>query len=171
MKKNTKVSTTCMLLLCAISFLTTSIIVAQESSIYRVYDDNQSSNILSRSSETRDIPRELLNGLNSAIYVENSRVINTTGIGRAKVIKLLDSNSIHAINSINEVTNNVELLTISLQNMSNLSMSFNMDSLDLPSLRYIYLKCDFDCSESQIRQFLVNLDPEVTIFYKVLKRS
>jgi hypothetical protein len=146
----------------------TSISYAQES-IQRIYDENEQS-INLRSSV--NIPDELLHGKNPTIYIKDASIINVTGDESPKVLKLLDATSSNILRNANNQYNDVEVITITLNRISDLNLRFDLSSINgFNSLRYIYVKCMFDCTDQQIRDFLLNADSVTTIFYKVINQS
>jgi hypothetical protein len=146
----------------------TSISYAQES-IQRIYDENEQS-INLRSSV--NIPDELLHGKNPTIYIKDASIINVTGDESPKVLKLLDATSSNILRNANNQYNDVEVITITLNRISDLNLRFDLSSINgFNSLRYIYIKCMFDCTDQQIRDFLLNADSVTTIFYKVINQS
>ncbi|MCX7547990.1 hypothetical protein OS188_08490 [Xanthomarina sp. F1114] len=168
MKKLTKQAFSNYLAVCVFSLLFFNVSFAQER-ILRIYDDgNETRNLRS----SIDIPDNLLHGLNPSVYIENARVINNTGGDSPKVIKLLDGNSVSAIEGANPQYNQVELITIILRRPSDLNTRFDLSRLNgFSSLKYIYIKSLFECTEQQINNYLLNAESVTTVFYKVVNPS
>ncbi|GGG49891.1 hypothetical protein GCM10010976_21500 [Bizionia arctica] len=141
---------------------------AQEN-IYQIFDENSGNSNL-RSSVS--IPNQLLHGKNPTIYIENSTIINVTGETSPKVLKLLDATSINMLQNNNNLYNGVEVITITLNRASDLINRLDVSRINgFSSLKYIYVKCLFDCSDQQINNFLLNADSVTTVFYKVVNQS
>lgn len=136
-----------------------------QNNIQKIFDDN--SNNRSRSSAS--IPDDLLHGKNPTIYIENSSIINVTGDESPKVLKFLDASSFNILENNNPLYGNVEVITITLNRLSDLNNNLDVSRISgFTSLRYIYVKCLFDCTDQQIRSFLLNADAITTVFYKVV---
>ncbi|MEZ4856137.1 MAG: hypothetical protein R2812_06660 [Gelidibacter sp.] len=76
------------------------------------------------------------------------------------------------ISTRNELYKAVEN-TIDIESVNDLQHLFDVDLIRGFNnfLKYIYLKCEFPITESQIRAFIQNADPEISIFYKKINRS
>ncbi|MFD2551057.1 hypothetical protein ACFSQP_04435 [Bizionia sediminis] len=137
-----------------------------QNNITRIYDDNYNGNT-SRSSVS--FPDGLLHGKNPTIYVEENRIINVTGDERPTVLKFLDANSFRVAETNNSLFREVKVITITLSRPSELNTRFDVSRINgFSSLQYIYVKCLFECSDAQIRNFLINANNIPTTFYKVV---
>ncbi|WP_417291062.1 hypothetical protein [Corallibacter sp.] len=156
---------------CAFMLLFTGYSFAQQNPIYRLTDGN--AQVQGRSAQViANYPEDLLFNLESSIYIKNNAVLNTYGSTAPKVLKVKDSQSLNFLYTYNELYNEVEMITINLKSLSDLSSPFDVDSIrGFSHLKYIYLKCEFPISESQIRAFIQNADTEISIFYKNINRS
>jgi hypothetical protein len=156
------------LLVSALAILFSANGFAQEN-IYQIFDENSGNSSL-RSSV--NVPNELLHGKNPTIYIENSSIINVTGDVSPIVLKLLDATSFSLLQDNNSLYNNVEVITITLNRASDLNNRLDVSSINgFRSLKYIYVKCLFECTDQQIRSFLLNADSVTTVFYKVVNPS
>lgn len=150
---------------------------SQENVIHKLSDREQSvshnSNVANRSATVNaELPYDLLYDLKSTIYVKNNEIFNTHGVGAPVVLKFMDTNSFDFVSTNNPLFNKVELITINLNSTTDLNTPFNVDAIrGFGHLKYIYLKCEFPISESQVRAFLANADSEVTFFYSSYKPS
>ncbi|MCX7549418.1 hypothetical protein [Xanthomarina sp. F2636L] len=157
------------LMVCALSIFFSANSFAQEN-IQRIFDESSNNNSNLRISGS--IPNELLHGKNPTIYIENSSILNITGDESPKVLKLLDASSYSLLQDNNRLYNNVEVITITLNRLSDLNNRLDLSTINgFSSLRYVYVKCMFDCSDQQIRSFLLNADSVTTVFYKVVTQS
>ncbi|MGY0392318.1 hypothetical protein ACW5R3_07175 [Bizionia sp. KMM 8389] len=140
-----------------------------QNNIQQIFD-NSSPSSTSRSAVIT--PDNLLHGNNPTIYVENSRVINVTGDTSPKVLKLLDGNSNSILLESNNQYRTVEIITITINQLSDLNNRIDLNALNsFPSLRYVYVKSKFDCTDQQIQNFITNSSSVTTVFYKVLSQS
>src|SRR5690606_37788182 len=121
---------------------------------------------------TETIPYQIFNRKNHSIYIENSRIINVTGETSPKVLKLLDGTSSSLLLDNNNLYRQVEVITITLNRASDLNNRLDLSRINgFPSLKYVYVKCLFECTDQQIRNFLLNRDSVTTVFYKVVNPS
>lgn len=168
MKKTIERTFSNFLLVCMLSIFFSANLLAQEN-IQRIFDDNSENSNL-RTSVT--IPDQLLHGKNPTIYIENSRIINVTGETSPKVLKLLDGTSSGLLLDNNNLYSQVEVITITLNRASDLNNRLDLSRINgFPSLKYVYVKCLFECTDQQIRNFLLNTDSVTTVFYKVVNPS
>src|SRR5690554_4169483 len=168
MKKTIKRTFSNFLLVCMLSIFSSASLFAQEN-IQRIFDDNSENSNLRTSV---DIPEQLLHGKNPTIYIENSRIINVSGETSPKVLKLLDGTSSSLLLDNNNMYGQVEVITITLNRASDLNNRLDFSSINgFPSLKYVYIKCLFECTDQQIRSFLLNADSVTTVFFKVVNPS
>jgi hypothetical protein len=168
MRKIIKRTLSNFLLVSALAILFSASGFAQEN-IYQIFDEDSGNRNLRTSI---NVPNELLHGKNPTIYIENSTIINVTGEASPKVLKLLDATSFNLLQDNNSLHNSVEVITITLNRVSDLSNRFDVSRINgFRSLRYIYVKCLFDCTDQQISSFLLNADSVTTVFYKVVNPS
>ncbi len=159
-----------LLIVVSCALLGSNEMMAQDNAVYRLYDS--STNTQQRNSSNNDVPDDLLHGKNPTIYIKNASVLNVTGEENPKVLKLLDISSSSQLQNENALYNDVEVITITLNRASDLNNRIDVNTLNgFNSLQYIYVKCLFECSEQQIRGFILNTDNITTIFYKVVNPS
>ncbi|PWI29172.1 hypothetical protein DI383_12030 [Flavobacteriaceae bacterium LYZ1037] len=148
----------------------TSISFAQENNIYKLPDNSDQNSL--RSSRITNYPQDLLYDLEPSVYIKNNNVENVVGVASPKVLKLKDVNSIPFLSNRNALYNKVEMITINVTSLSDLSRPFIVDDIrGFANLKYIYIKSEFLITENQIRNFIQNADPEISIFYKIFNRS
>ncbi len=154
------------------TLLNSNSVLAQENSIYRLYDGDNNSGSQQRASSNVNVPENLLHGKNPTIYIKNASILNVTGEESPKVLKLLDTASFNILQNSNALYNNVEVITITLERASDLNNRLDVSRLNgFNALRYIYVKCLFECNERQISGYLMNTENITTIFYKVVNPS
>lgn len=168
MKNRMNATLASLTMVCMLSILFSANGFAQNN-IQRIFDDS-SENSSMRSSVT--IPNELLHGNNPTIYIQNSEIINVTGTESPTVLKLLDASSNSLLQANNRSYNSVQVITITLNQMSDLNNRLDLSRINgFTSLRYVYVKCLFECSDDQVRNYLMNADSVTTVFYKVVNPS
>lgn len=172
MKYNFNTLVMSLIMVLAFTLLSSNIVLAQENSIYRLYDGETNTGSHQRASSNINVPENLLHGKNPTVYVKNSSIINVTGEESPKVLKLLDAASYNILENSNSIYSDVEVITITLERASDLNNRLDVYRLNgFNSLRYIYVKCLFECNERQISSFLLNAENITTIFYKVVNPS
>jgi len=161
----------CMLL------LSVNILTAQENGYYEIKanlisDDNSPSN----TDNSREAFYNLILNLHPTAYVENSaiKIGGNSGYSNLPILKLTfhDTKSFSILNQANAQYNDVELMTIKVLTVADLNNRLNLvDVGNLNQLKYIYIECYFDCTESQLKGFITYDNPNIRIFYKVSKPS
>ncbi|CAH8286286.1 hypothetical protein EV196_106246 [Mariniflexile fucanivorans] len=143
---------------------------AQENGVFELKESNTSSKQTSKTLKgtDRDGFYNLTYKLHPTFYVENKNIMenNTNNI---KVTKLTfnDLNSFDLLNQYNPKFDDVELITITLKTVGDFKNKLNLSSLSgFSNLKYIYVKCNFECTELQIKQF-IEFDPNIRVFYKI----
>ncbi len=170
MKNRMNATLASVIMVCTLLVVFASNSFAQENRIYQL-SDNTNNQSVSRSSVT-SYPEDLLYDLAPSVYIANNQIVEVTDGQAPKVIKLKDINSFNILSTRNDLFKRVEMITINIQSASDLARPFNVDNIrGFGSLKYIYLKCEASVSEAQIRNFIQQADPEISIFYKIFNRS
>ncbi|MEC4005774.1 hypothetical protein OX283_013970 [Flavobacterium sp. SUN052] len=111
----------------------------------------------------------LFKDVNSSIYLSNNQV-NT--IGNRPLCMFTDVTSLSVANNPNLLVNDVELVTIKIDNPSTLNAPINLSVVSrYHNVKYIYFKVSFDFQISQLLSHLLEVDPKVVLIYSVDKRS
>lgn len=122
---------------------------------------NSKSNISNNLSDFK----ELKYNLKPTIYLSDNRVKKVVGDSGPLRLKM-EGNQINILKSQDPLFNSVELIVINIEKQSDLNMHFDVSSLQgFNNLKYIYVQCHFNCSPSQIEQFVRNATSEMTIFF------
>lgn len=149
----------CMLL------LSVNILTAQAPKVIKLKNDKNNSTLIANNDD--DTPYHLFYSLLPTIYVKNNGIINITGPNRPATLTLYDANSLNILNTENPLFESVQIIKIQLNDISDLNKYVDFSSLKgFDSLGYIHLTCYFDCNESQIRAFIKNINPEITIYFE-----
>lgn len=78
-----------------------------------------------------------------------------------------DTKSFGIVNNNHNNLNNVELITVTLHTSADLNNKLILiDNSNFGNLKYVYIKCFFDCTEQQIKEF-ISSDTNVRVFYKI----
>jgi hypothetical protein len=108
----------------------------------------------------------------STIYVENGNIKKVSEEGNPIKLKSDDLQLQSLLNSSNNLFESIELITVDLKQQSDLSKSINVSNLtEFKNLKYIFVKCYFECSADQIRRLILNSNPEITVYYILTNQS
>ena len=163
--KNISAFTLNIFLLLTISIITVDKVSAQENGIFEIKNNNK---ILSKTNAKKSSDRKefykLSQKLHTTAYISNNSVRNTYGDGKVQKITFSDSKSFSLLN--NNDYNEVELITITLKNSSDLNNKLDLTSnKNLGKLKYVFIKCYFKCTENQIEDFITS-DSNIRVFYR-----
>ena len=152
-----------LLLIFCISLLSINKLSAQENNIYEV-QQNEVAKSTSKNDNNRKRFYDLTFNLHTTLYIENNKVKVTYGSGEPIKLTFADSKSFNWLKN-NSKTNTIELITITLNNRNDLNNLLDLsNNNDFKSLKYVYVKCNFDCSEKDIEKF-IKVNHNVRVFY------
>jgi len=151
------------------SLFSFSALVAQENGFYEL-------KISEGSSQDRDAFYDLAFNLRPTASIENSsiKIGGNSGYSNLPILKLTfhDTKSFSILNQSNAQFNDVELMSIKILTVGDLNNRLDLvDVGNLNQLKYIYIECYFECTESQIKEFITYDNPNIRVFYKVSKPS
>ena len=146
-----------------------SSLTAQENAIYEVSDGSSMSKSSSKKVTQNDRADfyELALNLQPTLYVENNSFKkNNNTVSITSKLTFNDAKSFSVLKQSGKDFSEVELITIVLQNESDLNNKITVTQANgFGNLKYIYIKCYFKCTEQQIRSFVTS-DVAIRIFYK-----
>lgn len=144
---------------------------SQNNPVFRVYENSSQQALKSSSLNAQVLPEDLLHGNNPTIYMANGDMTTITGPTKPLVLRA-DQTSLTALCTRDQLYSKVELITIKLNNITELNTPFDVGNIrGFSSLKYIYINCAFECTDQQISNFIINADSELIIYYKVLSKS
>ena len=174
--KNKSTSAFCTLILIC-CFLVSSVnkVMAQENGIYELTEDNLSSKqSISKKANSNDRKEfyDLSQKLHSTFYYENNKLKNKYGEGSPLRLNLEDINSFSAINKNDTQFNEIQIITVSLKNENDLNKILDISNMPgFSNLKYIFIRCHFNCDVMKIRKFIKTSDSKVRIFYSTDRPS
>ncbi|MEN3323989.1 hypothetical protein VP395_09640 [Mariniflexile soesokkakense] len=148
--------------------------IAQENGIYELNESNSFSSDVSRSSENSNKNKKgdrehfynLIYKQHPTSYVGNNVIKKYKDNSLVSKLTFNDTKSFNLLNQNNSEFNSIELITVVLNNPNDLNSKLDLTEISgLNSLKYILIKCYFECSKQQIKEF-VNTDSNVRVFYK-----
>ena len=112
---------------------------------------------------------KLIYDVQPAVYFKNN-VMKL--YGEQPVSLFTDIKSLGAINATSFVKNNIEIVTIKIENASDLNLIINLNLLsEFPNLQYIYIISNVKCTESQIINLVKSENPKLDVFFNIEKNS
>ena len=163
-------------LFCAIVLLSNHESNAQENGIYELNASSQFSRATSSKSKTTNTRTEFYNlsqKLHPTAYLAKNRLKNKYGDGDVVKLSLDDVASLDLVKQDKSNYNNVELITITLKSFSDLNTPINLSTTSgLAKLKYLYIRCLFDCNNEQIKGFVKKIsNSNVRVFYTSARPS
>jgi hypothetical protein len=139
-------------------------VIAQENGIYEISGSDTQKN-KNKSNNDRNEFYDLAFNLQPTHYIKNSGLNTIYDFGDPIKMTFEDTKSLDWLNNINSKKDSLELLIIYLNNLGELNNKLNiMGDKDFKKLKYVFIKCDFKCSENDIIKF-IKADTKVRIFY------
>ncbi|MGL2963686.1 hypothetical protein ACSVH2_07695 [Flavobacterium sp. RSB2_4_14] len=81
-----------------------------------------------------------------------------------------DLNSLSNLNNAISLKNNIEIITIKLENANQLNSSINLELFSsFKNLKYIYIVSSFDTNAQAIANMIVGINEQYSVFYNVEK--
>lgn len=173
MKNNSTLNFRLSLLVLFIYFFSSNNVLSQENNIYELESHNTSGKSKTKKEITNRAPfYDLAFNMHTTHYLQNKKVKQTYGDGYPVKITLEDINSFEIINSDSIDYNEVELITIHLLNTNDLNNKIDLSQGNEPfkKLKYVFIKCHFDCNSEQIEKF-IKVNADTRVFYKIEKAS
>lgn len=103
----------------------------------------------------------------SAVYL-SSGVVKT--YGDYPTCLYTDAPSLPGVRDSSILKNNIEIINIKIKNKSDLNYKVDlMQFSEFTSLKYVYFNSDFNISEQDIANMIVNYNDQYSIFYKIDK--
>ncbi len=157
---------------------------SQENNIYELKNHNSESNKSKNYSKTssklksnkkensnREVFNNLAYNLHPSIYIENG--IEKTVYKEGLPVKLIfeDVNSLNTLNLNNRRYNEVQMLIIKINSLSDLNNHYDFsEKSELKSLKFIFIKSNIKCTPDQLRKFL-KTNKETHVFYTINRPS
>ncbi|WP_339916705.1 hypothetical protein [Yeosuana marina] len=170
MKNNLNVNLCIFLFVSCISIFFGNQSFAQEKGIYEVSNNSTLNKVNNQknqqsTSNNRDNFYDLAFKMYPTHYFEKGTLKSVYKSSDPVKLTFEDSESLKSLNKSNSKNNQVELITIILNSSNDLSNSIDLTSnTDLNKLKYVFVKCNFNCSENQIQKF-IKTNAEIRIFY------
>jgi hypothetical protein len=146
-------------------------LVAQDYGIIEFQQKNEISKSNSSKNNSRKRFYDLAFNLHPTHYIENGTLKSTYNFGNPIKMTFEDSKSLSWLKNINSKKSSLELITINLNGRNDLNNKIDLTSdNDFPNLKYVFIKCTFNCTENDIEEF-IKVNSTVRIFYTIQKPS
>jgi hypothetical protein len=111
--------------------------------------------------------RSLVYDLNSKLYI-NNQIENAVGITNPVCVKI-DAQSIDKLYEENQLFNQVELITINLNDLNELNFFLDLSKLkSFTNLKYIQFLCSFKCDPLLINNLYQKIsNTDIIVFYQI----
>lgn len=107
----------------------------------------------------------LINDKNPSVYITNS---NVSLYGVNPTCLYTDVNGLTNINNPTILKDNIEMITIKINKISDLSTILNLELLaSYPKLRYIYFLSSINVTRNNIRNMLQNTNDNYSVIYNI----
>jgi hypothetical protein len=108
----------------------------------------------------------LVSDLQPTVYISNEEIKN---FGETPpVCADLNASSINRLNEENALFSSVELITIRIEQSTDLSASIDLSKLSgFTSLKYIQILCTINCTAAQIANMVTGNNTGIKVFYLV----
>lgn len=171
MKNNSTFPFYSLLLIFCISMLSFYKLAAQEHNIFEIQPDNNLTKSISKKDNNRKRFYDLAFNLHSTHYIENNALKSTYDSGNPIKMTFEDSKSFNWLKNKNAKKDSLELITITLNDSNDLNNKLDLsDKNDFKNLKYVFIKCNFNCSNNDIENF-IKVKNGVRIFYTIQKPS
>lgn len=190
MKNKTTLKSFNLFSICLIAILWLNSVNAQDTTVYELFENdfqmnavqsktlNKSAALKSNANKNETANSgfqnflELNNNLRPTVYVDKNSIVNITGPEKPVKLKYSNIQAFNKLNEDNSLLNSVELITINIENSNDLNNKFDVSKInDFQKLKYVFIKCNFNCSVDQIKQFVLNLEPEVIVYFTKVNPS
>lgn len=147
---------------------------SQENNIYEIENNTVGKKFTSKneSINNRDEFYDLTFKMYSTYYFQNKELKSKYGKGTPLKLTFRDLESVESLYDNTQDYSEVQLITIDLLNTNDLNSVIDLTYNNQPfqNLKYIFLRCNFNCNEQQINKF-IKVNSDVRIFFTTEKGS
>lgn len=178
MKSKTTITSYVLYLFTLLLVLSVNKTIAQDKGIFELSNSEASSSTVKRSfsktkrsktstNSNRNDFYELAFKLHPTAYLNKKHIKKS---GNSKTIVKVNMKGASGINKLNNLDSrsNIEMFDITLASRNDLNSKLDLTTISgFNNLKYIYIKCYFECSASDISNFIkINPNSNVRVFYK-----
>ena len=176
LKSGVKITAICILFLCAVNLNAQDIVVyeldqGQDSQINKS-TTKAKSGLMKKSTSNSEKFLKIVKKNEPAVYLNNNTISKVSENFEPNRLKANNVQSLEVLKRSNKLFNKVELITVNLKNEKELNTPIDLSSFKgVNKLKYIYVKCYFKCTSNQIKTFVLNANPKISIFYSMVDQS
>lgn len=175
---------------CLIAFVWLNTMNAQDTNVYELFENDFQLDKVQAKSQTKSATLKsgvnnkevtninlqdflkLNNNIQPTVYIDKNAVVNVTGAVSPVKVKYSNIKPFNKLNEEESLFNSVELVVINLKTSNDLKNEFDLSKVNqYHNLKYIFIKCHFNCSVNQIQQFVKNTEPEVIVYFTKVNPS
>lgn len=174
MKYNSTLNIYLSLIVLSVLFFVPSNIFSQDYNIHEIENQTTSKQTTSKQvkANNRDAFYDLTFKMYPTYYYQNKELKNKYGKGVPLKLTFRDIESVENLNDTTQNYSEVQLITIDLLNINDLNSIVDLTENNQPfqNLKYIFLRCNFNCNEQQINKF-IKVNSDVRVFFTTEKGS
>jgi hypothetical protein len=174
MKHNSTLNIYLSLIVLSVLFFIPSNIFSQDYNIREFENQtaNKQTTLKQNKTNNRDAFYDLTFKMHPTYYFQNNELKNKYGKGVPLKLTFRDLKSVENLydNTLNY--SQVQLITIDLLNINDLNniIDLTINNQPFQNLKYIFLRCNFNCNEQQINKF-IKVNSDIRVFFTTEKGS
>lgn len=155
-------------------FFVSGNIFSQENNIYEL--ENQTSDkqptLKNENINNREAFYDLTFKMYSTYYFQDNELKSKYGKGVPVKLTFRDLKSVESLYDEKQNYSEVQLITIDLlrPNDLNSSIDLTVSNQQLQNLKYVFIRCDFNCTDQQINKF-IKVNSDVRVFFTTERGS
>lgn len=165
-------------LFCCFFITSINLSFSQEQDIYEVTVNDLNNKSSKQAKNNKESDRSefynLSQNLHTVEYYHNNKLSNKHGNETLVKINIEDIQSLNVLFQNKGKFKNVKLITIVLNSQSDFNTLLDLSEIkDFSELKYLYIKCNFNCNEQDLKRFIKtsNSENKVRIFYTIVSPS
>lgn len=174
MKNNSTLNFYSYLIALSVLFFVPICVYSQDYNIHEIENNltNKQTTLKQEKVNDRDAFYDLTFKMYPTYYFQNNELKNTYGKGAPLKLTFRDLKSVENLFDSTQNYSEVQLITIDLLNTNDLNSIIDLTQNNQPfqNLKYIFIRCDFNCTDQQINKF-IKVNSEVRLFFTTEKGS
>lgn len=165
-------------LFCCLFFISINLSFSQEQEVYELtvnnLDNKNSKQAKNNNENNRSEFYSLSQELHTVEYYHKNKLSNKFGNETLVKINIEDIQSLNVLFQNDSKFKEVKLVTIVLNSQNDFNTLLDLSEIkDFFKLKYLYIKCMFNCNEQDIKKFIKtsNSNNKVRIFYTIVSPS
>ncbi|MGC1205064.1 MAG: hypothetical protein WA839_09280 [Flavobacteriaceae bacterium] len=155
-------------------FFVSGNIFSQENNIYEIENQTvgKQPKLKNENINNRDVFYDLTFKMYSTYYFQNKELKYVYGKGIPVKLTFRDLESVESLYDDKQNYSEVQLITIDLLSPNDLNSSIDLTESNeqLQNLKYVFIRCDFNCTDQQINKF-IKVNSDARVFFTTEKGS